>query len=184
MAVIVAAAAIAAATVVLLGGPRLGYLPGIVFSAVVSLIILWRYPLRIHTRWFVAALLTAYYAGGALMVGDDVFAHISVGYGTLRYDRGIHVLGAMIAVLMVADIAKERHPMSGVLVVVIAAAAGFAVEGVELATALGLPSVFSFDLVDSSLDVAGNTVGLALGLVALYWAEHRPIARYRTAGSV
>jgi hypothetical protein len=182
--VILAAAAAAVTAVVLFGGPRLGYLPGIVFSAIVGLLILGRYQPSLPVRWLVAALLAAYYAGGALMVRGDVLAHVSFSNDVLRYDRGIHVLGGLITVLLVAEIAGSRPAMGVLLVLVVAAAAGFIVEGVELATALALPGVFSYDAVDSSLDVVGNMVGLALGSGALLWAKRRPLAPYRAAGSV
>lgn len=168
----------------LLGGPRHGYLAGTVFSAAVAVVILWRYQLSLLMRWLVALLLVAYYGGGALMVGSDVLAHVSLGNDALRYDRMIHVLGATIAVLLVAEIASRRHPLPTWLVMVVAVGAGLVVEAVELATALVLPRVFSYDLVDSSLDVAGNTAGLVLGFAALLWARRRPLSRYRTAGSV
>ena len=178
-----AAAATAIATVLLLRGPRLGYLPGIIFSAMVGLLILRRYHPTRTLRWLVAALLVAYYAGGALTVKGDVLAHVSLANDVLRYDRGIHVIGALVTVLLVAEIAGDRHAMGVLLVLVIAAAAGLIVEGVELATALALPSVFSYDVVDSSLDVVGNTVGLALGFAALLWVRRRPLANHRAVRS-
>ena len=181
--VIIAAAATAVSVVVFLGGPRLGYLPGIVFSAIVGLLILWRFRPSLSMSWLVAVLLAAYYLGGAVVVGDDVMAHLHLGNDILRYDRGIHVLGALITVLLVAEIARGRKAVSGVIVLAIAAGAGLLVESVELFTALGLPGLFSYDIVDSSLDVVGNTVGLALGFVALVLARRRPLAE-RAARSV
>ena len=181
--VIGAAAGTAIAAVLLLRGPRLGYLPGIIFSAIVGLLILRRYHPTRTLRWLVAALLVAYYAGGALTVKGDVLAHVSLANDVLRYDRGIHVIGALITVLLVAEIAGDRHAMGVLLVLAIAAAAGLIVEGVELATALALPSVFSYDLVDSSLDVVGNTVGLALGFGALLWVRRRSVTSHRTVRS-
>ena len=93
------------------------------------------------------------------------------------------MIGAFIMMLLVAEIAGDRHAMGVLLVLVIAAAAGLIVEGVELATALALPSVFSYDLVDSSLDVVGNTVGLALGFAALLWVRRRSVTSHRTVRS-
>ena len=89
-----AAAVAAIAAVVLLGGPRLGYLPGIVFSAIVGLLILGRYQPSLQLRWLVAALLAAYYAGGALMVRGDVLAHSSLSNEVVSYDRGFLCSGA------------------------------------------------------------------------------------------
>lgn len=155
----------------LLGGPRLGYLAGIPLSAVVVLTILWRYTPSLHIRWLAATLVAAYCAGGALVIGDDVLAHVSFGSDGLRYDRGLHMFGAAVTVLLIAEIADRRHPMGTTLVMVIAVVAGLLVESVELVNALALPNLFSYDLGDSSLDVVGNFAGLGVGLVALLWAK-------------
>jgi hypothetical protein len=77
--VILASGVAASAAVVLLGGPRTGYLPGIVISTTAVLVIVWRYNPSLHLRWLAAALLVAYHAGGTLIIGSNVLAHESVG---------------------------------------------------------------------------------------------------------
>ncbi len=177
--VILTVATASVVTAVSLGGPRTGYLPGIVISTVVVLAIMWRYrpPLWIH--WLAALLLAAYHGGGVLMVGSDVLAHVSVGGSVLRYDRGLHVFGAVVTVLLVVAVADASHTLDRWSVLALALVAGFAVEATELFNALVAPSVFSYDLVDSSLDVIGNVVGLAVGFAILLWMGRQQAGRQR-----
>jgi hypothetical protein len=169
--VILASGLAASAAAVLLGGPRTGYLPGIVISTTAVLVIVWRYDPSVHLRWLAAALLVAYHGGGTLIIRSNVLAHMSVGNDAVRYDRGLHVLGGILIVLLVAETTNERRSTRVSVVVTVAVAVGLLVEAVELLHAVALPRVFSYDLVDSSLDVVGNTAGFALGLAALLWTQ-------------
>jgi len=172
--VIVVVAAAALSTAVILGGPRIGYVPGIVISTVVVLAIIWRYHPPLGIQWLAVLLLAAYHAGGTLMVGSDVLAHVSLGDGVLRYDRGLHVFGAIVTVLLVAVIAARSRSGGRTAILAAAFAAGLAVEAVELFNAVVAPNVFSYDLVDSSFDVVGNIAGVSVGLAILVRTEaHR-----------
>ena len=174
----VAVATAASLAAILLGGPRTGYLPGIVVSTGIVVAITWRYKPSQRTRWLATILLVSYHFSGTMMVGGDVLAHVSVGNSVLRYDRGLHVFGATVAVLLIAEGWNQSRFLSRWLVLALALAAGFAVEAVELFTALVAPSWFSYDLYDSSLDVAGNTLGAISCTTALVWI-HRTEARRR-----
>ena len=169
--VILTVAAAALSIAVVLGGPRVGYVPGIVISTVVVLGIVWRYGPPLRIQWLAVLLLASYHGGGTLMVGSDVLAHVSLGNHLLRYDRGLHVVGAVVAVLLVAVIADRSRSLGTTAILAVAVAAGFAVEAVELFNALIAPSVFSYDLFDSSLDVVGNIVGLVFGFAILVWMD-------------
>jgi len=180
--VILTIGAASVVTSVSLGGPRTGYLPGIVISTAVVLTIMWRYKPPLWIQWLAALLLAAYHGGGVLMVGSDVLAHVSdvsVGGSVLRYDRGLHVFGAVVTVLLVVAVADASHTLDRWSVLALALVAGFAVEATELFNALVAPSVFSYDLVDSSLDVIGNVVGLAVGFAILLWMGRQQAGRQR-----
>lgn len=167
----VAAAGLSIALI--LGGPRAGYVPGIVISTVVVLVIVWRYSPPLRIQWVAVLLLAAYHGGGTLMVGDDVLMHVSLGDSVLRYDRGLHVVGAALTVLLVAVLADRSHSLGSTAILAMAFAAGFAVEAAELFNALVVPSVFSYDLFDSSLDIVGNIAGLVIGFAALVWMDNQ-----------
>ena len=77
--VILTVAAAALSIAVVLGGPRVGYVPGIVISTVVVLRIVWRYAPPLRIQWLAVLLLASYHGGGTLMVGSDVLAHVSLG---------------------------------------------------------------------------------------------------------
>lgn len=171
--VILTVAAAALSIAALLGGPRIGYLPGIVVSTLVVLVIVWRYDPPLRIQWLGALLLAAYHGGGTLMVGSDVLAHVSAWGSVLRYDRGLHVFGGVVAVLLVVVIADRSRPVGSAAILAMALGAGFAVEAVELFTALVAPGVFSYDVYDSSLDVAGNIAGLVVGFSVLAWTDIR-----------
>ena len=144
---------------IVLGGPRAGYLPGIVVSTAVVLVITWRYRPRQHILWLAALLLALYHAGAAVMVGDGVLARVAAGNGVFRYDRGLHVLGTIVVVLLIAEIGIQPDIGNSWSIVCFALAAGFAVEIAELSLALVGPHVFSYNLHDSTLDTAANAIG-------------------------
>ncbi|MCL1693829.1 MAG: hypothetical protein M3096_09105 [Actinomycetia bacterium] len=181
--VILTVAMASVVTAVSLGGLRTGYLPGIVISTAVVLAIRWRYEPPLWIQWLAALLLAAYHGGGVLMVGSDVLAHVSVGGSVLRYDRGLHVFGAVVTVLLVVAVTDASHTFGTWSVLTLALVAGFAVEATELFNALVAPSVFSYDLVDSSLDVVGNVVGLAVGFAILLWMGRQQAGRQRNVAA-
>jgi hypothetical protein len=155
-------AAVAGATslaAIVLGGPRVGYLPGIVVSTAVVLVITWRNRPRQYILWFAALLLALYHVGAVVMVGDGVLARVAVGNGVIRYDRGLHVLGAIVVVLLISEIGIKPDTGDTWSIIGLALAAGFAVEVLELSFALAAPHVFSYDLHDSTLDTAANAIG-------------------------
>jgi len=80
-AVILAVSIATSVTAIVLGGPRTGYLPGIVISTIIVLTITWPYNPSQSTVWSAAALLAAYHLGGTLMVGNDVLATSLSGTG-------------------------------------------------------------------------------------------------------
>jgi hypothetical protein len=170
-----AVAAVTSLAAVVLGGPRTGYLPGIVISTIIVMAITRRYNPSQFARWSAAMLLAAYHIGATLMVGSDVLAHVSVGNGVLRYDRGLHVFGASIVVLLLAE-GGNRSPRLGYWSIFgLGLVAGFAVESLEVVAALVTPRVFSYDLYDSSLDVGANIVGAISAVTFLVWT-HRTAA--------
>ncbi len=177
-AMILTVAISASVTAIVLGGPRTGYLPGIVISTIIVMAITWRYRPSQHTVWSAAMLLAAYHIGGTLIVGSDVLAHVSVGNTVLRYDRGLHVLGAIVVVLLIAEIWNRSRRVAYGSILALGLATGFAVEGMEVFFALAAPSIFSYDLHDSSLDVAANIVGATSVITVLVWA-HRTGAKTR-----
>jgi hypothetical protein len=130
--VILASGLAASAAAVLLGGPRTGYLPGIVISTTAVLVIVWRYDPSVHLRWLAAALLVAYHGGGTLIIRSNVLAHMSVGNDAVRYDRGLHVLGGILIVLLVAETANQRRSTQISVVVTVAVGVGL-LEAVEFA---------------------------------------------------
>jgi len=107
------------------------------------------------------------------MVGDDVLAHVALGNEAFRYDRGLHVFGAVLTVLVVAALVKTPAATGAWVVLFLAIGSGLAVEAVELLNAVAIPTIFSYDLVDSSLDIVGNAVGLIIGFVAITWTRPR-----------
>lgn len=170
-AVILAVSIAASVAAIVLGGPRTGYLPGFVISTIIVVAITWRYRPSQYTVWSAAVLLAAYHLGGTLMVGSDVLAHVSIGNSVLRYDRGLHVFGAIVVVLLIAESwHRSRHVAYG-SILALGLATGFAVEGMEVFFALAAPSVFSYDLHDSSLDVAANIVGAVSAITVLVWTR-------------
>ena len=173
------AVSIAASTAaILLGGPRTGYLPGIIISTITVVAITWRYRPSQRTVWSAAVLLAAYHLGGTLMVGSDVLAHVSIRNGVLRYDRGLHVFGAIVVVLLIVEIWDHSRRFAYASILALGLVTGFAVEGMEVFFALAAPSVFSYDLHDSSLDVAANIVGATAAVTVLVWM-HRTSATKR-----
>lgn len=175
---IVASGAAALVAVVILGGPRTGYLPGIVISTCAALVLLGRLDPPQYVRWLAVALLVAYHIGGTVIIGSTVLAHQSFGGDVVRYDRGLHLVGGVLAVLLVGEIARRRRTMRLWVVLAIAVAFGSLVEATELAHAVALPEVFSYDVVDSSLDVAGNAAGYALGAAVLLRMNRRAAVAY------
>ncbi|MEA2009289.1 MAG: hypothetical protein U9N78_01135 [Actinomycetota bacterium] len=181
--VIVAVATAALLAAATLGGPRTGYVPGIVISTAVVLTIMWRYRPPLYIQWLTALLLASYHGGGVLIVGSDVLAHVALGGSILRYDRGLHVFGAVVTVLLIVVVADRSHARGTWSVLGLALVAGFAVEATELFNALVMPTVFSYDLVDSSLDVAGNVAGLAIGFAILIWMDRQQTGNQRNAAT-
>ena len=100
-------------------------------------------------------------------------AHISLGDSVLRYDRGLHVFGAIVTVLLVAAIANRTPARGRAAILATAFAAGLAVEAMEVFNALVAPSLFSYDLFDSSLDVIGNIAGIVAGIAVLVWIDNQ-----------
>jgi len=81
------------------------------------------------------------------------------------------VFGAIVVVLLIAESWNRSRQVAWASILAMGLATGFAVEGVEVFFALAAPSVFSYDLHDSSLDVAANIVGAVAAITALVWTR-------------
>jgi hypothetical protein len=173
--VTLAVAAVASLAGLLLGGPRTGYLPGIVISTIIVMAITWRYNPSQFARWSAAMLLAAYHIGATVTVGSDVLSHVSVGSSLLRYDRGLHVFGAAMVILLVAEGGNRPLRLGYWSIFGLGLAAGFAVESLEVLAALVTPRVFSYDFYDSLLDVGANIVGAISAITALVWIHRIPV---------
>ena len=116
------------------------------------------------------------------MVGSDVLAHVSIRNGVLRYDRGLHVFGAIVVVLLIVEIWDHSRRFAYASILALGLATGFAVEGMEVFFALAAPNTFSYDLYDSSFDVAANIVGATAAITVLVWMHRtRATKRYGPA---